>query len=218
MTYKGIINQVLRRLREDTISADWLSDINDSADVDEYHKLIGEFVNESKQIVEDAWNWSFLRSLKTLPTVADTATYSIPDGNNRMTVLQVINDTSDYVIPQMSDSVFYNYTHVGSTTNGSPMYYRLNGTSISFYPTPEKEYSIKIHIVLPQENLTLAATTLTVPENPVVLGAYALALSERGEDGGTGNSVASSRFGTVLADFISKDSSRTLNETVWYAS
>ena len=106
MTYKGIINQVLRRLREDTISADWLNDINDSADVDEYHKLIGEFVNESKQIVEDAWNWSFLRSLKTLPTVADTETYSIPEGNNRMTVLQVINDTSDYIIPQMSDFCF----------------------------------------------------------------------------------------------------------------
>ena len=66
--------------------------------------------------------------------------------------------------------------------------------------------------------ITEAATTLTIPEQPVVLGAYALALSERGEDGGTGQSLATNRFDAVLADFIGKDSARTLNETLWYAS
>ena len=118
----------------------------------------------------------------------------------------------------MSDATFYNYTFVGSTSNGSPLYYRLNGTDISFYPTPDAAYTIKLHIVLPQDDLTEAATTLTIPEQPVVLGAYALALSERGEDGGTGQSLATNRFDAVLADFIGKDSARTLNETLWYAS
>ena len=79
-------------------------------------------------------------------------------------------------------------------------------------------YTIKVHMVLPQDDLTEATTTLTVPEQPVVLGAYALALVERGEDGGTGPSVASVAFEKSLADYISKDTSRTLNETVWYAS
>lgn len=218
MAYRTIINKVLRRLREATITADWLGDLNDSSDVDDYQKLIGDLVNEAKQAVEDSWNWSFLRALATVTTSASTATYAIPSGTNRMSILQVINDTSNFIIPQMSDASFYNYTFVGSATNGPPISYRLNGTNIAFYPTPDQAYTIKLHIVLPQNDLTEAATTLTIPEQPVVLGAYALALSERGEDGGTGQSLATNRFDAVLADFIGKDSARTLNETLWYAS
>ena len=75
MAYRAMINKVLRRLREDTISADWIGALEDSADVDAYHKLVGDFINESKQIVEDAWSWSFLRSLKTVTTESGTATY-----------------------------------------------------------------------------------------------------------------------------------------------
>tara|TARA_B100000427_G_scaffold319190_1_gene317116 strand:+ start:355 stop:1008 length:654 start_codon:yes stop_codon:yes gene_type:complete len=217
MAYRTIINKVLRRLREDTVAADWIGDLADS-DADDYQKLIGDFVNEAKQIVEDAWSWSFLRSLQTITTSASTATYAIPSATNRTTILQVIDDSNDFVIPQMSDADFYNFTFVGTTQNGSPLFYRLNGTDISFYPTPDAAYTIKVHMVLPQDDLTEATTTLTVPEQPVVLGAYSLALAERGEDGGTTASIAGGRFEKALADFISKDSNRTLNETVWYAT
>ena len=217
MAYRTIINKVLRRLREDTVAADWIGDLADS-DADDYQKLIGDFVNEAKQIVEDAWSWSFLRSLQTITTSASTATYAIPSATNRTTILQVIEDSNDFVIPQMSDADFYNFTFVGTTQNGSPLFYRLNGTDISFYPTPDAAYTIKVHMVLPQDDLTEATTTLTVPEQPVVLGAYSLALAERGEDGGTTASIAGGRFEKALADFISKDSNRTLNETVWYAT
>ena len=217
MAYRTIINKVLRRLREDTVAADWIGDLADS-DADDYQKLIGDFVNEAKQIVEDAWSGSFLRSLQTITTSASTATYAIPSATNRTTILQVIDDSNDFVIPQMSDADFYNFTFVGTTQNGSPLFYRLNGTDISFYPTPDAAYTIKVHMVLPQDDLTEATTTLTVPEQPVVLGAYSLALAERGEDGGTTASIAGGRFEKALADFISKDSNRTLNETVWYAT
>ena len=217
MAYRTIINKVLRRLREETITAEWIGALPDS-DADDYQKLIGDFVNEAKQIVEDAWSWSFLRSLQTVTTSAGTATYAIPSATNRSTVLQVIDDTNDYVIPQMSDADFYNFTYVGTTQNGNALYYRLNGNNISFYPTPDAAYSIRVHMVLPQDDLTEATTTLTIPEQPVILGAYALALAERGEDGGTGPTLASSRFDKVLSDFITKDSNRTLNETLWYAS
>ena len=42
MAYRSIVNKVLRRLREETISADWIGDLNDSSDVDDYQKLIGD--------------------------------------------------------------------------------------------------------------------------------------------------------------------------------
>ena len=56
MSFRSTINKVLVRLREDTITSDWSGAINDSTSVDDYHKLVGEFVNEAKTIVEDAWN------------------------------------------------------------------------------------------------------------------------------------------------------------------
>ena len=67
MAYRAMINKVLRRLREDTISADWIGALEDSADVDSYHKLVGDFINESKQIVDKIYTTSLkLGTLKKL--------------------------------------------------------------------------------------------------------------------------------------------------------
>jgi len=41
MTFRGLINEVLIRLREDTITSDWSGDINDSTTVSAYEKVIG---------------------------------------------------------------------------------------------------------------------------------------------------------------------------------
>ena len=48
MTYREIINSVLRRLREDTIDSDWSGALYDSVSVSDYQKLIGELVNVVK--------------------------------------------------------------------------------------------------------------------------------------------------------------------------
>jgi hypothetical protein len=79
-------------------------------------------------------------------------------------------------------------------------------------------YDIKVHAVIPQADLTLAADTFTLPENIIVLGAYSLALAERGEDGGTTSDLALRRFQQSLGDAIVQDENRTVNETTWYAS
>ena len=49
---------------------------------------------------------------------------------------------------------------------------------------------------------------MIVPEEPVVLLAFARALVERGEDGGLTNSEAYSMFKTSLSDFIAIEQSR----------
>ena len=114
---------------------------------------------------------------------------------------------------------------IHSSSSNSRRYWNfsINGTSgglltAQLYQKPDKVYNIDFYLLDPQDDLTEATTTLTIPEQPVILGAYALALAERGEDGGTGPTLASSRFDKVLSDFITKDSNRTLNETLWYAS
>tara|TARA_R110002012_G_scaffold279111_1_gene467030 strand:- start:1354 stop:2010 length:657 start_codon:yes stop_codon:yes gene_type:complete len=218
MSFRTTLNKVLVRLREDTISSDWSGVINDSTAVDDYQKLVGEFVNEAKTIVEDAWNWGALRTVISFNTSASTSQYTLTGLTNRGRVLQVIDSTNNAVLPQTSDAYFYQVTHTGSTANGVPSYYRLNNNTIDFWPVPGGTYAIKVHAVDAPDDLTNASDTLLVQEHLVVLGAYSLALSERGEDGGTPSDQAALRFKTALTDAISQDSGRTVNETTWYAS
>lgn len=218
MAYRQIINKVLRRLREDTVDADWIGSLSENSEVDSYAQLIGDFINETKVSVEDAWQWSSLRSVVSISTIANTSLYAITGAIDRTKVLQVIDNTNNLQLKQMSDSSFYKFKFTGSQASNAPIAFRLTGTSIEFYPTPNAVIDIKIHMVLPQNDLTTAAEILTAPELPIVLGAYSLALAERGEDGGTGNNPALVRFNNTLSDAITQDQNRTIDETVWYAS
>lgn len=218
MAFRSHLNSVLRRLREDTITSDWTGAVLDNANVDDYHQLISELFNEAKQVCEDAWNWTDLRTIESVATSNGTASYTMSNLDSRARVLQVIDDSNDAQLTQLSDSAFYNYTYIGTTQVGAPTFFRLKGNEISLWPTPDAAYNIRVHAVQPQADLSLAADTLTIPSNVVILGAYALALNERGEDGGTLSDAAAARFSQALTDAISQDELRTVNESTWYAS
>ena len=68
MTYRELINQVLIRLREDTITSDWSGAINDSSTVSAYHKVIGALINDSKRSVESYHDWLNLRETVSINT------------------------------------------------------------------------------------------------------------------------------------------------------
>lgn len=61
MTYLNIMNNVLRRLREEEVNS-----VNDST----YSKMAGDFINDAKTIVEQAADWSALRDTILVNTVA----------------------------------------------------------------------------------------------------------------------------------------------------
>ena len=82
MSYRTVIDKVLTRLREDTTGSDWVGALSSASSVDSYHKLIGELVNEAKDLVEDAWNWTTLRSIETVTTSSGTVSYAIPSVNS----------------------------------------------------------------------------------------------------------------------------------------
>ena len=71
MTFREAINEVLIRLREDTISSDWSGAINDSSTVSAYQKVIGAIVNDSKRSIESYNDWLVLRQTVDITTVAD---------------------------------------------------------------------------------------------------------------------------------------------------
>ena len=61
MTYVQLVNSVLRRLRENEVS---------TVQSDNYSKLIGDLVNDAKDLVESAWDWSALRTTLAINTVS----------------------------------------------------------------------------------------------------------------------------------------------------
>ena len=223
MTYRELINAVLRRVRESTITANWNGALNDSTSVGDYQKLIGEFVNESKREVEDAWNWSVLRYSTTVGTAADEQVYSLTGTTQRTRILMAQEQSNGSLLQAMSDPYlqFTKYP-TSSVQKTIPHYYSVTGVTggalqIEFEPVPDNTYSITFRTVTPQGDLTNASTELLVPQQPVILGAWARAISERGEDGGSMSDMVFAQYQNALADAIQIDAGRTVGETTWYA-
>jgi hypothetical protein len=62
MTYLELVNKVLTRLREDIITE---SEFNSNP----YYRVIAALVNDAKDSVEDAWQWSGLRTMDTFQLI-----------------------------------------------------------------------------------------------------------------------------------------------------
>ena len=101
MTFREVINEVLIRLREDTISSDWTGAINDSASVSDYNKVIGALVNYSKRSIESYHDWMILRETVSIATVADTKNYNLSSGQE-FKILDVINTSTGNSLVQVS--------------------------------------------------------------------------------------------------------------------
>ena len=106
---------------------------------------------------------------------------------------------------------------------GSPMYYNFNGvdsngdTQVDLYPIPNGLYNIRFNIIKPQVELVANTDLILVPHEPVIFLAYARALAERGEDGGLPSNEAHQLYKQSLADAISLESGRYVEEQQWIA-
>lgn len=204
-TWLSIVNKLQVRLRE-----------SQSASVTSttYSTLLGAFVNQAKREVEDAWDWHALRTVLSFTTSNGTATYAITSSTERSRFYsrtrEIYDDTNDSVLLPAPDWVIDQSGYIGSAQSGAPVYYRIRGVSsgalqITLYPTPTGTYTIRVPMVVPQDDLAASATVLTVPEAPVLERAYCLALRERGEDGGTSFAEASGAAGYALYQAVDRD-------------
>ncbi len=231
MTYREIINSVLRRLREDTIDSDWSGDLYDSNNVTAYQKLIGELVNDTKKNVESYHSWNALRESFNVTTSAGTMQYTLGDAErgagSSFTVLDVINQTTGTVLKQVSNEwVNQQVFPLSAISSGEPTAYAFNGISqasinrepdfnIDLYPVPNAAQLISVNIVGAQTELKEAAQVLRVPSQPVILGAWARAVAERGEDGGTISSAISAEASDSLRIAIQLDAGNMEYERDW---
>lgn len=213
MTYLQLVNAVLRRLREDEVTS-----VSQSA----YSKLIGDFVNEAKREVEDAWNWVQLRTTIQVNTVNGTFRYTLTGAGDRFRILQVVNDTENYTLELAPyDWMNEQFTMVGSgAQEGSPYYFDVNGQTsgdpdVDFYPIPNAVETINFNVVLPQDDFTSDSDELTVPFYPVILGAYMKSISERGEDGGQNFGEIMNDYMKALSDAVAIDGLNVPHELIW---
>jgi len=219
MTFRGLINEVLIRLREDTISSDWSGDINDSSDISAYQKVIGALVNDSKRHVEERHDWLNLRETVDIATVNGTENYNLSSGQE-IKIMDAINNTTGMHLRQVGRT-YINTVTFPSQNTGEPLYYGFNGSDASnnlkvdLSPVPTEAHTISFDILKYQAELAEAATVIKVPEKPVILGAWARAIAERGEDGGTQSSIMAIEASEALKQAIMRDSGNTKYETDW---
>jgi len=204
MTYLQLVNEVLARLRESSAAT-----VSSNA----YSSLIGKFINDGKRQVEDAWNWDCLATTITIPTVAGTTTYTVTGSGRRMKDVSVNDASSLAKLRNVPIQWIIDQQQLSTVQSGSPIYFAWNGwdntdSKVEIYPTPDSVYSLKFNMNVPQVDLSADADILLVPEEPVIAGAYARALVERGEDGGMSSSEAYGLFKGILADYIAMEQTR----------
>ena len=220
MTYKELINEVLVRLREETVASDWSGAINNNASVNDYQKVIGSLVNDAKRSIESYHDWLILRETKDINTVAGTKNYSLASGQE-FKVLDVVNNSTGNQLAQVTRT-YLNSIMYPTDPTGEPNYYGFNGADssnnlkVDLSPIPDVVQTISFDIVKYQDTLTNATTVVKIPSQPIILGAYARAIAERGEDGGTQSSIAAQEAASSLAQAVMMDSGNAKYENDWY--
>jgi hypothetical protein len=214
-TYTSIINKVLVKLRESEVAAPTSST---------YSAMIGELVNETKREVEDAHKWTALRQTITIATVASTATYAITGAGQRWKAQQDTNfvyDTTSSSWITKSPTAYVKEQARVNTDQGRPTNFYIEGvdsngdSQVTFWRTPDGVYSIDFDLIVPQGDFETGNEVLSVPYWPVVLGTYAKAIAERGEDDGRAHGEALNKYGFALSDAIAIDAAMVDQEDMW---
>ena len=211
MNYLESVNNVLVRLREDEVTAP-----TDTP----YSKLISTFVNDAKRYVEDSFQWNVLTETLTVTTQDSLFNWVLTGAGQRFRVMDVINSEGNHFLDGITSGRMNNLLLNGESSKGSPMYYNFNGvsngdTQVDLYPIPDKVYNIYFNLYKPQPKLTDASTEILVPSEPVVKYAYAMAVAERGEDGGISAQEATAIAAASLADHIAMAESRQNDQYIW---
>jgi hypothetical protein len=212
MTYLELVNNVLKRLREPTVTS-----VNDTM----YSKMIGVFVNDAKRDVEDANDWNALSNTLTATTTDAVFNYVLVGSQNRFRVIDVLNDSEDTVMQYRPTHWMNKAFLLVDQQKSAPVYYNFNGvdnngdTQVDVYPIPDAAYTLRFNLIIPQPDLVADTDRVEVPDHLVAMLAYSKAIAERGEDGGVQSSEAYLQYRLALADAIAIERNRYDEEVTW---
>ena len=213
MTYLELVNDVLTRMREPTVT---------SVNQNTLSTLIGTFINDAKSQVEAAYSWNALMDDISITTNSTDYKYSL-SVNTKYKIDQILNLTKNIEVTNKPRNWMVKHQNLGNVVNAVPSYYCIDGSDdsgnplLSLYPKPDGVYNLTVFATNPQDPLSASTDVLLVPSEPVLLGAFARALVERGEDGGLNSSEAYALYRTALSDAIAIESATVVEESEWVA-
>ena len=205
MTYLNLMNNVLRRLREDEVT---------TVTANTYSKMVSDYINDAKKIVEESNDWSALRDTIVVSTTASDNSYSLTGADDNVKVMSVINDTQNCFMGYQTKDWFNEQLYVNEVVEGAPRYYTYSGldssgdTQVLVSPTPDGVYSLRFDVIKRQADLTSDTDVLLVPAMPVVHLSVALLARERGETGGTSTAEYFAIADKFLSDAIAIDAAK----------
>ena len=211
MTYLQLVNNVLRRMREDEVL---------SVDANTYSKMVGDFVNDAQKLIADAWDWSQLRQVITVNTIVDVSDYALTGAGYDSKIMTAWNDTSNLWLEYQPTQWIERAYYTAEVPVGAPTYYTnynmdAGVPQIKLYPKPNDVYSLVFNVVIRDVTLTNNDDVVLLPTLPIIHLAIALLARERGETGGTSTAEYFGLADKYLSDAIAHDANRHPEELTW---
>jgi hypothetical protein len=88
---------------------------------------------------------------------------------------------------------------------------------VDVYPIPNGAYELLFNVSLRNSVLTTDSDVIYIPSRPVILLATAMAIEERGEDGGQQSINSYQLAQSAISDEIAYDAARHPEDTIWYS-
>jgi hypothetical protein len=230
-TQLTIVNNVLRRLREDTVSS-----VADSA----YAKLIATFVNDGIDEVVSAFQWTALEHTINVAIASGTRVYDLsatvaqggnvdnsdsPTNERSMLLWDRYNRAQAWIFDSSSDTQYNNrmyyippeeleelYQLDRDQAQEDAFYFTLtmnsdgDGYSMTVWPEPNATRHVRIRFWTPQDDLAVDgtddSTNVRVPRKPVEAYATMRAANERGEEIGEPGNLLEQAFYKSLGESI----------------
>ncbi len=218
MNFLELHNKVLDRLREKRITS---SDVGG----DPYVLSIGAHINDAKDAVENAWNWSVNRGTEDIAGTQGAEIITIPNSADTHYILDkiLVAEKGNFLRPRTPDYMDNVYARdafdpVGESVPQSyAMYFNdtVGNLQVRLGERPDAAYTYKMFRTKDQGDMVAWDDLLIIPSLPVYTLAHALASKERGEVGGTPSTELFAIADSHLSDAIAMDSALRPHDTDW---
>ena len=220
-TYLQAINEVLVKIGEDELP-NAITSLTET-----YELLVGSFINDIKEQIEDAHDWRALRQTVSTSITANAQSATISEANERSRVVRINQQDAGQLVPLVFDitdssnperlmeidlsELLYMDT-MNPNDRQNPCYFALDNSSgnvldLYVYPRPSGARTIQSTLVIPQAELDRDSLTteIKIPIRPLIVGAVWYALEERGEELGANGLFNEQRFLDALNSAIARD-------------
>lgn len=215
MNYLDLVNAVLIRLREDTVTT--VANLTDPV-----VEIVASHINDAKRIVEDAHTWNSQRYEWSVTTVDGQAIYPLVDSGNYAQLEYVFGDDGSEPVEQRLRDMKRKKSQ--GSANGPCLHYAANGVDsngdiqLEFYPTPQAANAGVVYTIgghKRQADLVADNDVLLIPSKPVIYMALAMSARERGEVGGQTAAEIFQLANAYMTDAIALDANLNDLDNIW---